>query len=140
MKKPESVALNIDCMEYMATLPDKAFELSIIDPPYGIERFKRGFGSTRFKNHKGVAKNGIEWDIAPDKSFFDELFRVSKNQIIYGISIRQLITLHQQSMLGLAQVLKNQQKCLGTAYTNITLERENITQPKSQWLCTNGCL
>ena len=77
-------AYNIDCMEYMSTLPDKAFSLAIIDPPYGIERFKRGFGSTRFKSHKGVAKNGIEWDIAPDKSFFDELFRVSKNQIIWG--------------------------------------------------------
>ena len=32
----ESIALNIDCMEYMATLPDKAFDLAIVDPPYGI--------------------------------------------------------------------------------------------------------
>ena len=32
----ESIALNIDCMEYMATLPDNAFDLAIVDPPYGI--------------------------------------------------------------------------------------------------------
>ena len=32
----ESIALNIDCMEYMVTLPDKAFDLAIVDPPYGI--------------------------------------------------------------------------------------------------------
>lgn len=32
----EQIALNIDCMEYMKTLPDKAFELAIVDPPYGI--------------------------------------------------------------------------------------------------------
>ena len=41
--------LNIDCMEYMATLPDKAFDLAVVDPPYGI-----GESS---KNRNGVTKN-----------------------------------------------------------------------------------
>jgi len=58
---------NVDCMEYLATLEDNAFELAIVDPPYGIE----------------IAK----WDkkeLRPKKEYFDELFRVSKNQIIWG--------------------------------------------------------
>ena len=69
-------AYNIDCMEYMATLPDKAFQLAIVDPPYGI-----GISSNpvRQKHNK---KN---WDDEiPRKEYFDELFRVSSNQIVWG--------------------------------------------------------
>ena len=55
---------NIDCMEGMKEFPDKYFELAIVDPPYGI----------------GIDK----WDIKPDKEYFNELFRVSKSQIIFG--------------------------------------------------------
>jgi site-specific DNA-methyltransferase (adenine-specific) len=75
--------LNIDCMQYMATLPDKAFDLAIVDPPYGI-----GAGSVNFKN--GTSKNDIgykknDWDTAiPNQKYFDELMRVSKNQIVWG--------------------------------------------------------
>ena len=68
-------------MEYMATLPDKAFDLAIIDPPYGIERFKKG--SLRFDKINQYS-DGLKWDIKPDAMFFDELFRVSNNQIIFG--------------------------------------------------------
>jgi site-specific DNA-methyltransferase (adenine-specific) len=68
-----------DCMEYMATLPDKAFELAIVDPPYGI-------GANKEKPHNGWRDYGIkEWDNKiPPKEYFSELFRVSKNQIIWG--------------------------------------------------------
>jgi site-specific DNA-methyltransferase (adenine-specific) len=78
----------MDCMEYMATLPDKAFPLAVIDPPYGIKRDKgfegfEGFGGfgkpIARKQYKG------EWDsVRPDKAFFDELRRVSQHQIIWG--------------------------------------------------------
>jgi site-specific DNA-methyltransferase (adenine-specific) len=81
--------LNIDCMEYMKTLEDNAFELAIVDPPYGVNilsQFKSaGYLETKsmFKQTKGIVNN--DWDSAiPDKSYFDELFRVSKNQIIWG--------------------------------------------------------
>jgi site-specific DNA-methyltransferase (adenine-specific) len=76
----------IDCMEYMATLPDKAFDLAIVDPPYGIgvdgqkERYD-------FKNpkHSRKAHAKKDWDKEiPPQEYFDELFRVSKNQIIWG--------------------------------------------------------
>ena len=75
---------NIDCMEYMKGLDDNAFELAIVDPPYGIERFKKGFGKTRFKMDERTANNGIEWDSKPKKDYWNELFRVSKNQIVWG--------------------------------------------------------
>lgn len=74
---------NIDCMEYMAGLPDKAFDLAIVDPPYGINY------SQRITNKR--AKDGwkerkyFDWDKKPPtKEYFIELFRISKNQIIWG--------------------------------------------------------
>jgi site-specific DNA-methyltransferase (adenine-specific) len=68
--------LNIDCMEYMVGLPDKAFDLAIVDPPYGI----------------GISSNPVRqqhtkkaWDAAiPDAEYFAELMRVSRNQIVWG--------------------------------------------------------
>ena len=71
--------LNVDCMEYMATVPDKYFDLAIVDPPYGINFAKTNTG-------KGwVVREKKEWDKeAPNKEYFDELFRVSKHQIIWG--------------------------------------------------------
>ena len=75
---------NQDCLEAMKEMKDNQFDLAIVDPPYGIERFKKGFGTTRFKMDKRTAKNGIQWDIKPKDNFFIELFRVSKNQIIWG--------------------------------------------------------
>ena len=72
---------NEDNMELMARYPDKYFDLAIVDPPYGIERFKKG--SLRFdKSEK--SKNGLEWDVKPSNEYFEELFRVSKNQIVWG--------------------------------------------------------
>ena len=67
---------NEDNMELMARYPDKYFELAIVDPPYGISISKN---PVRQKHNK---KN---WDNeTPNKEYFDELFRVSKNQIIWG--------------------------------------------------------
>ena len=79
----ESIALNIDCMEYMATLPDKAFDLAIVDPPYGINMDGGKIGG----DNKGKAQNYAKksWDkSAPNDLYFLELMRVSKNQIIFG--------------------------------------------------------
>jgi len=75
---------NEDNMELMARYEDNYFDLAIVDPPYGIERFKKGFGTTRFKMDKRTAKNGIEWDSKPNDKYWKELFRVSKNQIVWG--------------------------------------------------------
>ena len=73
--------LNCDCMEYMAGLKDNAFELAIVDPPYGI-----GYSKRRGKTKKSsIQYEPKDWDNSPpDDSYFIELMRVSKNQIIWG--------------------------------------------------------
>lgn len=67
-------------MEYMATLPDKAFELAIVDPPYGLGDKITSGGTWASK----LSANDHKWDIIPDKTYFDEIKRVSINQIIWG--------------------------------------------------------
>ena len=70
---------NEDCMDLMARYEDNYFDLAIVDPPYGIEVNKMQLGSGKYKN------KGKQWDSeTPKQEFFDELFRVSKNQIIWG--------------------------------------------------------
>lgn len=76
--------LNIDCMEYMAKLKDKEFDLAIVDPPYGIGE-GGGRCRTRKKHNNKVKHTAKDWDNKrPDPEYWDELFRVSKNQIIWG--------------------------------------------------------
>lgn len=77
-----NIAYNMDCMEYMRTLPDKAFELAIVDPMYGIGENGAKSGS-RTKLAKRVDYKPVN-DTPPDEKYFAELFRVSKNQIIWG--------------------------------------------------------
>lgn len=102
----------MDCLGYMKTLPDKFFDLAVCDPPYGgansdigggqgsdndsidtssmqerIQKYEtmhtRGGGwASRYS--QSLPKGIIDWDVAPPQEFFDELFRVSKNQIIWG--------------------------------------------------------
>jgi site-specific DNA-methyltransferase (adenine-specific) len=70
-------------MEYMATLPDKAFDLAVVDPPYGLGKkiYSGGTKGCKFQTLFGNNK----WDNeTPKKEYFIELFRVSKNQIIWG--------------------------------------------------------
>ena len=72
---------NMDCMEGMKQIPDKYFELAIVDPPYGqFNNDKRGHQGG---GHAKKYQYG-KWDIAPNQEYFEELFRVSKNQIIWG--------------------------------------------------------
>lgn len=69
-------------MEYMAGLPDKAFDLAVVDPPYGIG-INHNMGRRRGDKHSGHKK--VKWDsTTPDDLYFTQLFRVSKNQIIWG--------------------------------------------------------
>jgi len=78
---------NIDCMEYMAGCKDNAFDLAIVDHPYGINfgefnRTNKKENGDRYKSNK--YKND-KWDIdTPTDEYFAELIRVSKNQIIWG--------------------------------------------------------
>jgi site-specific DNA-methyltransferase (adenine-specific) len=78
--------LNIDCMEYMATLPDKAFDLAVVDPPYGINIGKttntKGKNRIKRTSDKYIKK---DWDNQiPNAEYWIYLKRVSKNQIVFG--------------------------------------------------------
>ena len=72
----KSVVFNEDCITGMKRYPDNHFDLAIVDPPYGI-----GISSNPFRQKF----EKCDWDNAiPNKQYFDELMRVSKNQIIWG--------------------------------------------------------
>ena len=72
---------NEDCLQALKAMADKQFDLAIVDPPYGIGA----------ENHAGNKENGWtqwakkDWDKAiPTTEYWQELFRVSKNQIVWG--------------------------------------------------------
>lgn len=74
---------NEDNMELMKRYEDNHFDLAIVDPPYGIDWMNQVKNPNKGKNWKQY--NNKEWDKnIPNKEYFDELFRVSKNQIIWG--------------------------------------------------------
>lgn len=75
------IITNEDCMDLLKRTPDKYYDLAICDPPYGLGDSVVNSGG-RFKRYHN--KNG-NWDNAiPSDEYFNELFRVSKNQIIWG--------------------------------------------------------
>lgn len=74
---------NTDCLPAMKDTPDKFYDLAIVDPPYGIGR--DGSVKTTSKHGGRKAHEFKGWDeMTPDEVYFSELFRVSKNQIIWG--------------------------------------------------------
>lgn len=74
--------INGDCLDVMKQLPDKCIDLVLTDPPYGIgDKFKGGKNSALSKFNNIVEKG---WDEKPNQEYFDEIFRISKNQIIWG--------------------------------------------------------
>lgn len=103
---------NSDCMEIMRGMADNSFDLAVVDPPYGIGSDNMNMGSApnrsepgkypgvsaavkiRKKNrlNQGAGKlkgrrlnmSDTSWDVAPPREYFTELFRVSRNQIIWG--------------------------------------------------------
>ena len=82
MEKLGKITLyNADCMEIMKSFKDKQFDLALVDPPYGIGANKMTLGNGNKKIYRGK----LDWDkSAPNGEYFDELIRVSKNQIIFG--------------------------------------------------------
>ena len=79
----KSEVFNMDCIEGMKQYPDKYFELAIVDPPYGINinvSMGRRKGDKKSDYHKFAGDDLF----IPNKNYFDELFRVSQNQIIWG--------------------------------------------------------
>jgi site-specific DNA-methyltransferase (adenine-specific) len=82
---PISEVYNMDCVAFMREYPDKFFDLAICDPPYGIGITKHKSGMGRRKGDEKAKYKIGNWDNEiPTIEYFTELFRVSKNQIIWG--------------------------------------------------------
>lgn len=99
-------AYNLDCMEGMKQFPDKYFDLAVVDPPYGgvtqggyaRNQVSGGVGRWRNNYHLALWNQG-----KPQKGYFSELFRVSKNQVIWGgviISKRSLTMIRNVGLYG----------------------------------------
>lgn len=98
MTEPKSIVFNEDCMAVMSRYEDQYFDLAICDIPYGINVGKMAYlkevsttvrqkNGTRLNPNKTKKKHKFkEWDEKPpEQNYYDELRRVSKNQIIFGI-------------------------------------------------------
>lgn len=106
-----SEVYNMDCMEYMKSIPDNFFDLAIVDPPYGINASNMNMGTNMNRKHGGYNSESVaqrikkgrlnqgagklknrtlntmqcDWDFyPPSEQYFHELERVSKNRIIWG--------------------------------------------------------
>ena len=78
---------NMDCMEGMKDIPDKYFELAIVDPPYGLNfgEYNRTNKDSKGNRYKANKYHNADWDKEiPTEEYFNELFRISQNQIIWG--------------------------------------------------------
>ena len=71
--------LNQDCVKLMRTCDDDTFDLAVVDPPYGI--LARTF---RGRSNRNIYSAYDKWDVKPKPDYWSELFRVSKNQIVWG--------------------------------------------------------
>lgn len=82
MSEPKSEVFLMDCVDGMKRYPDKHFDLAICDPPYGISV---NMNAGRKKDTRSKKRKIKHWDNeAPNAEYFTELFRISKNQIIWG--------------------------------------------------------
>jgi len=86
--KDKITLLQCDCLDYMKDVPDKHFDLAIVDPPYGIgmDRYLAITKPSRPNSYTYNQKHKTKgWDkLKPEAIYFDELFRISKDQIICG--------------------------------------------------------
>lgn len=83
-----------DCMKYLPEFPDNYFDIAIVDPPYGLNEHggkKRGKWVRQKNGVRTYVADGEytkkDWDVCtPDKEYFNQLFRISRNQIIFGVN------------------------------------------------------
>jgi len=80
VEKAQISIYNEDCLQALKAMADKQFDLAIVDPPYGIDA-----GNMQMGNNVKKKWTKKDWDKnTPNKEYFDELKRISKNQIIWG--------------------------------------------------------
>lgn len=85
----KNTVIHADCLDVMRSIPDKSVDLILTDPPYGINISARrtigGNPAGRNKKVKHTQHDILTWDKkTPSREYFNEMFRISKNQIIFG--------------------------------------------------------
>jgi site-specific DNA-methyltransferase (adenine-specific) len=76
---------NTDCMQALRQMSDNQYDLAIVDPPYGMHEHGAQTGGAGFLKNRAFNMGKIDsWDHSPPREYFDELRRVSKNQVIWG--------------------------------------------------------
>lgn len=148
---------NMDCMAGMKLFPDKYFDVAIVDPPYGINAPNMAMGTNKSRTKNGYPSESTasrlkrsgqvkEWDSKPPtEEYFKELFRVSKNQIIwggnyfnlpqqsvllYGIRCSRGMPFHKRRLRGLLTI--SRQNCSDTQTLAEQIQRSASIQPRSQ--------
>lgn len=124
---PISEIYNMDCMDYMHSIPDNYFDLAIVDPPYGLDK-KSTHGRGKLKDRCLNRGNIQRWDIRPSKEYFKELFRVSRNQIIWGGNYFPLPPSRCFVCWDKQQVWENFSQC-EIAWTSFNKPAKHITIP-----------
>lgn len=117
----------MDCMEYMKSMPDKFFDLAVVDPPYGLDK-KSTQGRGKLKDRCLNRGNIQRWDIRPSQEYFNELFRVSKNQVIWGGNYFDLPPTRCFVCWDKQQVWENFSQC-EMAWTSFQKPAKHVTIP-----------
>lgn len=124
---------NMDCIEYMLTCKDNEFDLAIVDPPYGINLDTDHHW--KWKTRPNYAKkqpkySAKEWDKAtPNEKYFMELFRISKNQIVWGGNY-----LHDFLPISGSWICWDK-KMNNTIFAQIELAWTSFTKPSKKFAC-----
>ena len=90
---------NEDNMELMARYKDNYFDLAIVDPPYNVGAYDGSFGNRGKDSKTSKLKKYANYDKTPTKKYFIELFRVSKNQIIWGSNYYPQFLIHSGAII-----------------------------------------
>lgn len=113
-----SIVENRDCLEAMKEFPDKFFDLAIVDPPYGISIHKMSYCTSGAIMVGGAKRRDYshttDWDSSiPNEAYFEELFRVSKAQIVWGgTTLQNTYHLPNHLFVGTKEPQKNIQTIL----------------------------
>jgi site-specific DNA-methyltransferase (adenine-specific) len=136
-----SQVTNEDCMQLMSRYPDKYFELAIVDPPYGIHRSGQRETFTKNPKHKRKSFTDKGWDMEiPNAHYWNELFRVSKNQIVFGANY---FTKYLPSSMGWIFWDKGQDLTMSDgelAFTSFNKALRRIVINRNQLLIEGGTL
>lgn len=91
-----------DCMNFLPDFPDNYFDVAVVDPPYFSGPEKRGFYGRKISpiGVQRIYKVSEQWNI-PNQEYFDQLFRVSKNQIVWAAIILNTAS-HQEELYGIS--------------------------------------